>query len=438
MQKTRAKSSASTCCLLTVPCCRVILRALNARATSPFAVALLVITACLGQSQSATAQSDPVEVKHADTWRGTGVDDVFHLEGNVSIVHGETTLSSDYVRYRKVLGELTLDGHVIIVRRGTIMSADHVVYLEDDRHAIARGSVVIVDEQQGLTLEGRQGHYFQEEEYAIMTGSPQLFRSAEGQDLSISGRQLAYYFAGPDSARRAVVTDSVTVHDRIEKIRVTCDRVDYTRQPEEALITGSPRLVKYQSDSDKQVVVTGNRMVYRMTEKLADVFGTVVVTRGDLSATCDTLHYTTEWAHLAGGPLLQEGNNEMGGEDIFLTLEDDSVTEAVVAGNARALYAPVTSQEESSSDNVPRSTIEGRTLTIQFHEESVREIRATQNAASVYQSAGGVSPEGPLGSNSVRASEITILLDEGQLVNVSARGAVTGIYTTPAEAGTLP
>ncbi|MBT5872626.1 MAG: hypothetical protein HOH43_04335 [Candidatus Latescibacteria bacterium] len=393
---------------------------------------------CLGLSRLATAQSDPVEVKHADSWRGTGVDDVFHLEGNVSIIHGETVLSSDYVRYRKVDGELALDGHVVIVRSGTIMSADHVVYLEADRQAIARGSVVIVDEQQGLTLKGEQGHYFQKEEYAIMTGSPQLLRSAEGQDLAISGKRLSYYFAGPDSARRAVITDSVTVHDRFEKIRVTCDRVDYTREPEEALITGNPQLVKYQIDSEKQVVVTGNQMVYRMTDKLADVYDSVVVTRGDLRATCDTLHYTAEWAHLAGDPQLREGNNEVGGEDIRLTLADDSVTEAVVTGNARALYAPVLSLEESSSLNVPRSTIEGRTLTIQFQEESVREIRATQNATSVYNSAGEASSDGPPGSNSVRASEITISIVDGQLINVSARGAVTGIYTTPAEAGTLP
>mgnify|MGYP003961513003 CR=1 FL=1 len=123
------------------------------------------------------------------------------------------------------------------------------------------------------------------------------------------------------------------------------------------------------------------------------------------------------------------------------TAEDylgEAVTEAVVTGNARALYAPVLSLEESSSLNVPRSTIEGRTLTIQFQEESVREIRATQNATSVYKSAGEASSDGPPGSNGVRASEITISIVDGQLINVSARGAVTGIYTTPAEAGTLP
>ena len=423
--------------LLTVWGVHIILTGSKCCVSYRLSVGVLMLCGQLAVPVTLLGQSDPIDVRHADTWRGTGVDDVSHLVGNVWIVHGETTLKSDYVQYRKKKGQLILDGKVEIERDQTTLFAEHVVYYKKDRHAEASGGVRIVDTEEGITLTGTDGDYFHRAHYAEITGSPRLTRYKEDEEVLITGQRLEYYFADSDTAIRAVVQDSVTVTDMSEQITVTCDRVDYSRVPEQALITGSPRLVKQQAHGEEKIVVTGKRMVYSFAEKHVDVYASVTITRGPLEGVCDTLTYVREEAHLIGRPVLREGNNDIAGDDILLTLKEDSVTQAVVTGRAKATYAPEGGTEVAQKRPAQqKSTLEGRTLTVAFDGETIKEIIASQNARSKYQPSETVS-EGPPGHNRISASEITVTLDRGQLIKVSARGGVIGTYTTPAE-GSIP
>ena len=333
--------------LLTAWGVRVILFGPDRCVSYRLCVGFLMLCGQLVVPGALVGQTDPIDVRHADTWRGTGVDDVSYLVGNVWIVHGETTLKSDYVQYRKKNGQLILDGKVEIERDQTTLFADHVVYYEKDRHAEASGGVRIIDTEEGITLTGADGDYYHRTHYAKITGSPRLTRHREDEEVLITGRRLEYYFADSDTARRAVVRDSVTVTDLSEQITVTCDRVDYSRVPEQALITGSPRLVKQETYGQEEIVVTGKRMVYSFAEKHVDVYASVTITRGVLVGVCDTLAYVREQAHLTGRSVLREGNNDIAGDDILLTLKEDTITQAVVTGRAKATYAPEDSTEVS-------------------------------------------------------------------------------------------
>lgn len=392
--------------------------------------------------ENTSGQTDPIVVEHADTWRGAGVDETFDLIGHVRITHGETTLTSDRVLYRRTQGELVLDGHVQVVRRHTTLDADHVIYYEQDRHAVAHGAVRIIDADEGTTLTGSQGEYYHRPRHAILTGSPKLVRTQGHDDVVITGRRLEYFFAESDSVKRAIVQDSVTVNDRSEGITITCQRVEYRREPERALLSGAPRLVKHQPTAEHDIIVNGREMVYAFTDKHADVYDSVMMASGPLRGVCDTVAYLSDQqqAHLTGNPVLWEGNSELRGDDIVLHLSDDTVTLAIITGNAIGSYAADDSSNLGSAGNdVPRqkSTIQGRQLTVSFDGESVREITALQNATSIYRPSPSAS-EGPPGHNEVSASRITIILDQGELLEVIAEGSVVGNYKAPHEERVTP
>lgn len=380
---------------------------------------------------NAPVQPSPIVVEHADTWRGTSVDEQFDLIGHVRISHGQTTLTCDQAQYMRARGEVILDGHVGMTRRDATLNADHVVYYEQDRRVVAHGAVVIVDPKEGTTITCAQAEYFYKPRRAMLTGSPQLVRTHEREEVVITGRRLEYFFADADSAKRAVAQDSVTVIDRNEHITVTCQRAEYTRKPERAILTGEPRLVKRVQDSDREVIVTGTRMMYAFAEKRADVQERVMLTRGALHGQCDSGTYFSreKRAVLSGEPVLREGTNELRGQEVVLHLTDETVTQAVITGNAYGSYAPADSVQGSTAR---KSTIQGRVLTVSFNRETVRQITASQNATSLYYPSPG-QKSGSRGPNRVSATQITLFLDRGRLVRVIAEGSVVGTYQTPSQ-----
>jgi lipopolysaccharide export system protein LptA len=374
-------------------------------------------------SQTDPARKEPIVVEHADTWQATGVDERFDLEGNVRIRHGAATLTSDRVRYDRVHGELVLDGRVRMQRERTELTADHVVYYEQDRYAVGMGAVRLVDLEEGTTLTGTRAEYFHRPRRAVLTGSPRLDRKHKDDDVVITGRRLEYFFARPDSGARAVARDSVTVVDRTERITVTCQEAEYLKSSERAFLSGAPRLVKHPADGEHDIVVTGKRMVYAFSNKQADVYDSVLITRGTLYGTCDTVFYASDQqqVHMRGTPVIRDLHSEILGDDILLALDEESVSRAVITGHAMGAY--------TSEAHRPKSTIQGRQMVVEFDRDAVRTITATQNAVSEYHPS--ASETGPPGRNVVRASRITILLDRGKLVRVTAEGSVDGTYRAP-------
>ena len=85
--------------------------------------------------------------------------------------------------------------------------------------------------------------------------------------------------------------------------------------------------------------------------------------------------------------------------------------------------------QADQADQDGRSTIEGRSMIVEFEGETVRMITAQGNAVSTYNPS--ALDSGPSGHNVVRAKEIVIELDEGEPVKVNADGGVDGSYLNP-------
>lgn len=382
------------------------------------------------------APSSSIVVEHADTWRGTSVDEQFDLIGHVRITHGQTTLTCEQARYVRSQGEITLTGHVRVIHRDAMLSAEHVVYFGRDRRAIAQRAVEIIDPKEGTSIACAKAEYFLSPRRAVLTGAPRLVRAHKNNEIIITGRRLEYFFAEADSVKRAVAQDSVTVIDRNERITVTCHRAEYTRTPERAMLTGQPRLVKAVQGPDRDVVVAGTQMMYAFAEKRADAQGSVTLTRGQLHGRCERITYFSQEkrAVLIGGPVLWEGTNELRGQEVVLHLAEETVTQAVITGNAAGSYAPV----DSATGQVERkSTIQGRILTVSFDRDTVREITASQNATSLYHPSSR-QDTGSRRPNRISATQITLFLDRGRLLRVVAEGSVVGTYQAPGQTTSRP
>ena len=371
-------------------------------------------------------RSDPVQIDEAGVLKATGIDEIFDLSGFVRLLHGSTVLTSDRVRYDRMNGIVRLIGNVRMVREGSTLQADEATYYERDQRAVGTGRVRLNDETDGVVLTGDRMEYSHDPHRAVATGQPDMTWQQENSKITIEGRRLEYYFTESNTLLKALAEDSVVVVDDGEGVRITCDHVEYFKSTESARFTGAPRLLKRHESADSDIVVTGKGMTYTFGERTAEVFDSVRVVRGPLEGTCDTLRYDSEGQKidLLSNPVIRSAFSEISGERIVLELVGGKVARAVVTGQATGSYAA------GDVDESQRSTIEGRSMVVDFRGESVKSITASGNAVSTYNPS--TLESGPSGHNVVRAKEIVIELDGGEPVKVSAEGGVDGTYLSPA------
>ena len=369
-----------------------------------------------------TSETEPVIIEEANTLKATGVDETFDLSGHVRLRHGETLLTSDHVLYHRLNGVVTLDGQVRMMRDNSTLLADQATYYEKNQYALGIGTVRLDDHAEGTTLTGDRAEYYHKPRWAIVTGQPQMRREYDENEVVITGQRLEYYFSETDTLVQAIAQDSVTVVDHNEGVTVTCQRMEYFRSSEQANFSGGPQLLKQEAGAEYDIIVTGKEMTYDFNKKIAVVYDSVYIVRGPLKGICDTIRYDSELQqiHMITNPVIWGANSEIRGDDILLTLDNDNVSTATITGRAIGAYAP------TDSVGVERSRIEGRKMRVEFDSTSVRTITATQNATSTYQPS--ESAGGPPGSNVVSAKKITIDLDHGKLLRVSAEGSVEGVY----------
>ena len=391
--------------------------------------AWLVPVCCLAALSAPRAagqeRREPVQIEEAGVLRATGVDEVFDLAGSVRLSHGSTVLTSDRVRYDRLNGIVHLAGNVRMMRETSTFSAEAAVYYEQDQRAIGAGRVKLDDELDGVVLTGHRMVFTQDPHRAVATGKPAMTWQQDGSRINIEGFRLEYYFTESNTLLKALAVDSVVVVDEGEGVTIYCDHAEYYKTTQSAVFSGSPRMVRRLGSDEGEIEVTGNGMTYGFEDRTADVFDSVRVVKGTLEGICDTLRFDGEGLKidLIGNPVIRSVHSEIAGDGIVLEMEDGKVAKALVTGNAKGTYAV------EKTEGTDRSTIEGRSMIVDFEGEAVRTITAHGNAVSNYNPS--TLESGPSGHNVVRAKEIVIELDGGEPVKVNADGGVDGTYLTP-------
>lgn len=414
----------------------------------------IVLSAAQAKGQE---RREPVQIEEAGSFRATGVDEVFDLAESVRLKHGNTVLTSDRVNYDRLKGIVHLYGNVRMIRGTTTLTADAAVYYEQDQRAIGAGQVRLDDALDGVVLTGSRMVFTQEPHRAVATGKPNMTWGQDESKINIEGFRLEYFFTETNSLLKALAVESVIVVDEGEGVTIYCDHAEYFKATDSARFSGDPRLVKRLEGNAGEIVATGKGMAYAFEGRTADVFDSVSVVKGTLEGICDTLRFDSEGQQidLLGNPVIRSVHSEITGDEIILEMEDGEVARALVTGNARGSYT--TEEQEGTNladdladrtadqadradqadqpdqpdqaDQAGRSTIEGRSMIVDFEGESVRMITAQGNAVSTYNPSALES--GPTGHNVVRAKEIVIELNEGEPVKVNADGGVDGSYLNP-------
>lgn len=421
----------------------------------------LISVCCFVMLSAAQAKGqerrEPVQIEEAGSFRATGVDEVFDLAESVRLKHGETVLTSDRVNYDRVNGIVRLFGNVRMIRGTTTLTADAAVYYEQDQRAIGAGRVRLDDALDGVVLTGNRMVFTQDPHRAVATGNPNMTWRQNESRINIEGFRLEYYFTETSSLLKALARESVIVVDEGEGVTIYCDHAEYFKATDSARFSGKPQLVKRLEGDEGEIVATGKGMTYAFEDRTADVFDSVSVVKGTLEGICDTLHYDSggQQIDLLGNPVIRSVHSEITGDEIILEMEDGEVARALVTGNARGSYAAEGANQAAAqvdqaddlaekaeqagqddqagqagqADQAGRSTIEGRSMIVDFEGESVRMITAQGNAVSTYNPS--ALDRGPTGHNVVRAKEIVIELDEGEPLKVNADGGVDGSYLNP-------
>ncbi|MCY3556177.1 MAG: hypothetical protein OXH56_12755 [Gemmatimonadetes bacterium] len=403
-----------------------------------------------------------MQIEEAGSFRATGVDEVFDLAESVRLKHGDTVLTSDRVNYDRLKGIVHLYGNVRMIRGTTTLTADAAVYYEQDQRAIGAGQVRLDDALDGVVLTGSRMVFTQDPHRAVATGKPNMTWRQNESRINIEGFRLEYYFTETNSLLKALAEESVIVVDEGEGVTIYCEHAEYFKATDSARFSGEPQLVKRLEGDEGEIVATGKGMTYAFEDRTADVFDSVSVVKGTLEGICDTLRYDSEGQQidLLGNPVIRSVHSEITGDEIILEMEDGEVARALVTGNAKGTYTAEEMEgsdlaedlsnrsddvvedqandradqaaqvdQADQADQAGRSTIEGRSMVVDFKGESVRMITAQGNAVSTYNPSALES--GPTGHNVVRAKEIVIELNEGEPVKVNADGGVDGSYLNP-------
>ena len=410
----------------------------------------IVLSAAQAKGQE---RREPVQIEEAGKFRATGGDEVFDLADSVRLKHGNTVLTSDRVIYDRLNGFVRLFGNVRMLRGTTTLTADYAEYYEEDQRAIGAGHVRLDDALDGVVMTGDRMVFTQDPHLAVATGKPNMTWGQNESRVNIEGFRLEYYFTETSSLLKALAMESVIVEDEGEGVTIYCERAEYFKATDSARFSGEPQLVKRLEGDEGEIVATGKGMTYAFEDRTADVFDSVSVVKGTLEGICDTLRFDSEGQqiNLLGNPVIRSVHSEITGDEIILEMEDGAVARALVTGNARGSYAAeepegtnqaddgetraaaVATDQSDQADQANRSTIEGRSMVVDFEGESVRMITAQGNAVSTYNPS--ALEGGSIGHNVVRAKEIVIELNEGEPVKVNADGGVDGSYLNPEDEG---
>jgi len=128
--------------------------------------------------------------------------------------------------------------------------------------------------------------------------------------------------------------------DTVELTELSGDKATYLIEQKIFTLTGSPKLVRYDTAAAETLVIVGKKVNYVDSIKTATVFDKVVITKGKLVSHCERAEYETDSsiARLRINPSATFDLNELIGDSIDLYFGKESLRSASVFGDAHGVY----------------------------------------------------------------------------------------------------
>ncbi len=317
--------------------------------------------------------------------------EVVLLEHNVKIIQDSMTTWCDWGRHRRAQGLLEMFGDVVMIDPQRTLKAEEVYYYDESQRSVARGNVIL--ERDSTILYCDQAQY------------------DELNDIATFDRNLI----GHDLRRRVVMTG---------------DNGTFWTEKEHTIVPTNPVLVQLDSLDQEEARIVGEYMEYEALNGIALARDSVKINWHDVEGWGEELYFypDSSRALLVGDPRMTHFRDEVLGDSIWLYMNEETLDSAVVVGHAIAYTAA------DSSDFGPRSSLEGKRITLTFTNGNVSEMASFGQATGVYH----VFDEGvDQGSNQVSGDMVELNFEDRILNSVRVVGGTEGTFYPPRLAGKL-
>jgi lipopolysaccharide export system protein LptA len=317
--------------------------------------------------------------------------------------------------------------------------------------SVLRGNVVFLYEDAHITSEFAK--WYRSDGRARFSKNVKITQP----DQTLHCDNLVY-----DRTRRELVaTGTVNFFSHTENTRIQGERAVYSLETGNLKLDREPRLIRYDTLSRDTMVITGGRMRYDDSLRLATAIDSVRITKGKLTATSSLAYYNTEKdaARLRITPDIYYGIHHLTGDSVDLLFLDQRLRGVSVMSAAHAIYREPSQSdttltditgdslymaitEQGSLDTIwvfgnTRSTYHlmsepgkvnearGKRMIIAFRKDGeAKNLEIAGNAESVYY----VDDESETGRNEASGDRIYVIFDDGRAAYLKLTGAVRGIY----------
>lgn len=383
---------------------------------------VLVIAHALIAVPLAAQSGRPVELKSAKQLnvRSVAGEEVRDFVGNVHFVQpsergGLVQLWCDRAQQYTKQGRIELTGNVKIVQDSVTLLGKQGTYFNKTRNAMMLAGVTL--ERDDMTLTAIQGYYDADARKARFYGDVVVVDS-----VSTTRCDSLTYLEDGD---RSIAVGRVSIVSLTDRVTVYGDSLAHYGDIDYTIIPKNPRMVHADSVSWNRIdtlVVTGRVMEsYRDTSVRYIVKDSVLLARNELSARSG---YASYWpaeglAVLLKNPVVWYDDNQITGDSIAITMENQRLRRVYVAGKAMAVSRPDSARTERFDQ------LTGRELTLFFGGEDLERIEAVRNAISLYYLYDGPAPNGV---NRSSGDKIIVQFTDGQVDEITVHGGVEGTY----------
>lgn len=332
----------------------------------------------MGPSVIRTAKG---EVVHTNDGTYNSKSDDMTLNGRSTITSPQRDVEGDYITYNSSTGDATGHGKVKIVDKVNkrIITGEDVIYNAKTGYSEGQGNVKVIDNREQRTITGDAVIYNSKTGHSEGHGNVKIVD--DKKQRVITGRDLIYN----DKTHEGEGRGNVYFIDHKAKHAFKGDYVHYTDSAAIAF-GGTPGAEAMDFSQSKDTLhvhadtisMKGfNMNTPQMYRKIYGV-NNVRAYRTDIQAVCGFLVSNTKDSTITlyDYPIVWNGSRQLVGDSIRAYMNDSTVREAYVFGNAFSI--------EQLHDKVHYNQLSSKTMHAFFTDGKVRRVDAIDNVLAIY------------------------------------------------------
>jgi len=362
--------------------------------------------------------NDVIIIRNADSLIGKRIDgeNIRELVGNVILEQDEILVYCDRAIHYPARNSAFLEGNVRVVDDTVTMLADEGYYNGDTRVLDGQGNLYLDD---GLTqLTANYGKYYIDEKIA------EFWENVVVNDPS--GIVYSDHLIHRREQELSTAAGNVRVVDPDRGTTIFGGLLEYDSHTGYSSMTDSPVLVHTDTTEVGRIdtLIVKSRAMESVRDDTVRRFiadEDVEMTRAELSARGQRSIYLVDddELNLTGSPILWYKENQITGDSIHVTLEEQQLRTLEVYQRAFAV-------SKSDSRYPSRfNQLTGMELTMWFKDEDIEQIEVRDQATSLYYLYDDMLPNGV---NHVTGDKITLIFIDGELEELKIVGGIEGKY----------